>query len=142
VTCIGFTGTREGMTIHQKRSLEIVMLMIKKTSGQVLSAVQFHHGDCVGADAEAHEIAMKMQMAITIHPPDVPSARAFCTGAHETIAKPYLERNRDIVDCCDILVVCPKTHKEELRSGTWATWRYAKANRTRNVLIRPDGTVV
>ena len=40
--------------------------------------------------------------------------------------KRYLERNRDIVDACDILIACPRTLKEELRSGTWATVRYAR----------------
>lgn len=37
-----------------------------------------------------------------------------------------LERNHVILDHTDYLLAFPKTRKEVLRSGTWATIRYAK----------------
>ena len=40
--------------------------------------------------------------------------------------KPYLERNRNIVDNTTMLVAFPNNNKELLKSGTWSTIRYAK----------------
>jgi predicted Rossmann fold nucleotide-binding protein DprA/Smf involved in DNA uptake len=39
--------------------------------------------------------------------------------------KPYLDRNKDIVRVSIGLIAAPKTNKEEQRSGTWSTVRYA-----------------
>lgn len=38
-----------------------------------------------------------------------------------------LARNRRIVAAVDVLIAAPETDREELRSGTWATIRYARA---------------
>jgi len=87
---------------------------------------EFHHGDCEGADQQAHEIAESLYIPIFIHPPTNPVARAFCSGAFVILKpKPYLERNHDIVDAVDFMLAAPKG-PEVLRSGTWATIRYAK----------------
>jgi len=68
---IGFRGTRDGMTDQQKESLR-----------QVLAEYQpdeFHHGDFVGADAEAHEIVTTAYPAIRVvmHRPIRKRLRAF-----------------------------------------------------------------
>lgn len=45
----------------------------------------------------------------------------------ERPAKPYLERNKDIAnEGIDGLIAAPSGWVEELRSGTWATVRYAR----------------
>jgi hypothetical protein len=44
----GFTGTRQGMTAEQKSVLRNLL------GG---GAGEFHHGDCIGADSEGHDIA-------------------------------------------------------------------------------------
>lgn len=116
---IGFTGTRKGMTNHQVESL-IVMLKKNWHDGS-----EFHHGDCIGADFEANMIAIKHGYNIIIHPPINEKLRAFCSGDIILEPKDYLTRNKDIVNMCDILIACPATFKEELRSGTWSTIRYA-----------------
>jgi hypothetical protein len=123
---VGFTGTREGMSEHQKRRLEVILLAMI-TDGAI---VDFHHGDCVGADADAHEIARRVGCRITIHPPIKATQRAFC-GGESVIHSPkeYLERDRFIVDSCTVLIAAPKSDKEERRSGTWYTIRYAKKNK-------------
>ena len=43
---IGFTGTQKGMTHHQ-----LIKLLDELCS---YSNIELHHGDCIGADAQAH----------------------------------------------------------------------------------------
>jgi hypothetical protein len=56
-------------------------------------------------------------------------------------AKPYLVRNHEIVDDSQVLIAAPKEFTEQLRSGTWATIRYArKIGRTVRIVF-PDGSI-
>jgi hypothetical protein len=128
---VGFTGTIEGMSERQLTALRVHLMAVEPNS-------EFHHGDCLGADEEAHEIAHELGFLIVIHPPLNKSKRAFCTRAFQVLKpKQYLERNHDIVDACQVLFAAPKTDEEELRSGTWATVRYArKMNKQRLILSR------
>ena len=42
-----------------------------------------------------------------------------------------LDRNQAMIDNCDVLIACPRTHREVDRSGTWATVRRGRrADRT------------
>lgn len=96
---IGFTGTSEGMTELQKASLKKFLKDM-----QDKGAHSFHHGDCVGADEEAHYTALELGYIITIWPPVKSEKRAYCTGA--SIVMPpdsYFARNRSIVDNTDTL---------------------------------------
>lgn len=117
---VGFTGTRKGMSRRQKSLVRYFL--------QICRPTVVHHGDCIGADAEFHDIveALDSSIAIHIHPPDDPKARAFKSGDVVWSPKPYLERNLDIAVCCDFLIAAPSQNKEVLRSGTWATVRYAR----------------
>lgn len=135
---LGFTGTQQGMTLNQK--VRLAQLLSFFSSGGVAGAwwiSKLHHGTCVGADDQFHRLCMWFgwRDKIVLHPPestaksviqhfiDVPDSQ-ICEP------KPYLERNKDIVIECDTLIAAPKTMDEELRSGTWATIRYAhKQNR-------------
>ena len=99
----------------------------------------FHHGDCVGADALAHSLIREMPWwHVVIHPPLNPKHRAFCQGVLRT-PKTFLARNHDIVDESDILVACPYQAEEVLRSGTWATVRYARKKSKPVILVLPSG---
>jgi hypothetical protein len=126
---IGFTGTKLGMTVAQKRRLS-------KLLGSILFD-SVAHGDCIGADAEFHAMAKRRGVEIQIFPPLNPKFRAFLKGR---LAKPapYLIRNRAIVDASDILLATP-SGTEVLRSGTWATIRYARRVDKPRVVIYPDG---
>lgn len=100
---------------------------------------EFHHGDCTGADSEAHDVADGAfgVKKIWVHPPDDPKKRAFRVSPHVLRPRPYLERNRAIVDACDVLIATPKSTSEELRSGTWATVRYARKSGKRVLILEP-----
>lgn len=119
---IGFTGTAKGMTPYQATRVNLYLASFAERG-----AVEFHHGDCIGADSEAHDLARKNGLLIVGHPPVDPKARAFreCDMLWEEL--PYLVRNHDIVHATNIMIVAPRSRREELRSGTWATYRYAMA---------------
>lgn len=133
---IGFTGTQHGMTVEQKTALEAIFIRLR--------VKEFHHGDCIGADEEAHEIARGHTDTIVIHPPDKDDKRAFCTVAkvNRREPKPYLKRNEDIVRESDLLIAAPYESTEKWRSGTWATVRYARRARVSLMIIQPDGFIV
>ena len=132
MTAIGFTGTQQGMTDIQKLRLRTIL--------QASQGTEFHHGDCMGADAEAHDIALELGLIPVIHPPKNPSKRAFKPATTILPPKEYLDRNHNIVDGTQLLVACPKETEEQLRSGTWATIRYAKKTNKNRYIIFPDGT--
>ena len=128
----GFTGTRQGMTEKQKTQVEEWLKYAKFSNTEFLpwqayqkSTAEFHHGDCVGADEEADAIAHSLHLNVVIHPPVNQRFRAYCSGT-VLPAKGYLDRNHDIVDSTDILIAAPKEVEEVVRSGTWATIRYAR----------------
>jgi len=104
-----------------------------------LPIVEFHHGDCRGADEEAHDIAKAFALSIVVHPPEDPKARAFCVGDEVRPPRPYLKRNADIVAAADVLIAAPASLHEVLRSGTWATVREARRRGKRVYIIGPEG---
>lgn len=114
---VGFTGTRGDITPEQVNWLVGRMM--------TLGTTELHHGDCEGADAMAHALGRWLGVRIVVHPPEDTRHRAFCPDPDEVLpAKPYLDRNHDIVDVCDVLLALPDG-PERLRSGTWSTVRYA-----------------
>lgn len=128
---VGFTGTQVGMTGDQ--SATVMRYLTSEGIGEI------HHGDCIGADAQAHEISRLCKMRVVTHPPDNPSKRAWCEGDASYSPKPYLARNRDIVNNTDYLIATPRGTAEEVRSGTWATVRYALKAHKLVVIIWPNG---
>ena len=135
---IGFTGTRKEITIAQHHAIHGLLTGIHSHT--------FHHGDCIGADAEAHKIAYALGYDIVVHPPLSTIQRAWCgqgeTGVTILAPKPYLARNLDIVEDCDILIACSFTDHELQRSGTWMTVRNARVKGKDVHIIFPNGTVV
>ncbi len=130
---IGFTGTQLGMTQLQRDAL---YRLLRDETGFVL---EFHHGDCIGSDSEAHDIAEQLGFEIVIHPPENPNKRAFKKGTRTRVPNPYLVRNHAIVNQTDKLIATPSNKFEKLRSGTWATIRYAKKAKRPICIIFPNG---
>lgn len=129
MTKIGFTGTQDGMTPKQTIALWQQLSLI--------SHLEFHHGDCIGADEEAHDIARLVGAKIVGHPPTNEVKRAFCYFDEEREPKEYIARNHDIVDETQLLIATPKSTVEEVRSGTWATVRYARKIGREVVILDP-----
>lgn len=138
MSLIGFTGTQAGMTPEQKKG---VSALLGLATTRVASEVEFHHGDCVGADAEAHEIASGLGFSTIVHPPEDSKKRAGCLGNIIRPPRSYRERNQDIVNMTDFLIAAPKTMQEEIRSGTWMTVRMARKAARTIFIVWPDGTV-
>lgn len=100
-------------------------------------AARFHHGDCVGADEQAHDIALEAGLLTVGHPPTVLRYRAFTDVQEIHTPRPYIERNHDIVDVASILFAAPVTAEERVRSGTWATVRYARKTNVQVIILAP-----
>ena len=129
---VGFTGTRTGLSVVQIVELSKFL--------DHPSYTEFHHGDCIGADEMAHDIAKHALLRIVIHPPENDRLRAFCKVSehgHIHIPRDYLERNHKIVDDTELLVACPAQMREEKRSGTWATVRYARSQGKKVIILWP-----
>lgn len=134
---IGFTGSRKVPTLMQGNALRMLLetLDIKAYS-------EFHHGDCVGSDTVAHLFAEGLNYKIFIHPPYNDKHRSWCKNyfqIHKT--KDYQDRNKDIVNMTEILIATPETHEEVVRSGTWATIRYAIKQSHPVFIIGIDGLI-
>lgn len=133
---IGFTGTQTGMTLAQYTAFAN---LIGRTDGE------FHHGLCLGADADAHKCVWeKQQHKIIGHPPIKTGKRMWINPNEFHILHPpkdYLDRNRDIVDAVELMLATPKEWLNQTRSGTWYTIRYARRTNKRTLIIWPDGSV-
>ena len=136
---VAFTGTQHGMPMRQPRQLIEILL------GRDVS--EFHHGDCIGSDAEAHVIAQSLGIRVVVHPPENDAKRAFVALSPGTaqrhaddirVPRPYLKRNHDIVSACELLIATPREHREQRRSGTWATIRFAGRTGVEVLTIEPQ----
>jgi|ERR1044072_1806368 hypothetical protein len=132
---VGFTGTRFGMNYFQYGAVSALLGLPDIT--------EFRHGCCQGSDEQAHKIADYYDIPIIGHPPDKTdfTSKQYLNYKALRTPKPYLERNHDIVDASDTMIATPKENEEVLRSGTWATIRYAKKTNTFLYLVLPIGRV-
>lgn len=130
----GFTGTRKGMTKEQREFFERYLISVPKGIWAV------HHGDCQGADADMH-VLLRAHGGIKIigHPPENTKLRAYCDFDEELPPAPFLDRNKEIVNTSDMLFAVPSGFREELRSGTWSTIRYAQEHGVPVRIVYPDG---
>lgn len=136
---IGFTGTQKGMTNRQKLALMSYLY------NNDIDVDEAHHGGCIGADAEFQELMTVIYgpYAIHIHPPenkskvDDPGNYFRVPGNQIYQPRPYLVRNKDIVNSVDIMFAAPGQKKEILRSGTWSTIRYTRKIGKELVVIYP-----
>ncbi len=134
---VGFTGSREGMTAGQKLRVDALL----KVLYMPLNGQEFHHGDDRGADCEAGKMANMNGYRVVIHPPTNPARRGYGKHWKEEPVYSYLVRNHHIVDATHVMIATPSTAVEMLRSGTWATVRYARKSGTDVIIIDPRGNM-
>lgn len=122
---VSFTGSMYGMTRWQARQLAD---WFREHRNRMMI---FSHGCCIGADIEAHSLAREIcgsALFIAVFPSTAKTRAPIPEDSdHVAEPRPPLERNPDIVNVGhDMLLATPKEMHEVLRSGTWATIRYAR----------------
>lgn len=132
---LAFTGTRKGMTPRQHSIVKQILEEFEPT--------EVHHGGCIGADTEFHELCSHLEVPyIHVWPSNLPSMQGVI-GSHFNVIvhyhppQPPLDRNWDIVREADLVVACPESAVESIRSGTWATVRYADQLDKQIKVIKP-----
>ncbi len=142
MTDAGFTGTQVGCKAPQVERLRRV---VRALASLAEGSFTFHHGDCIGGDETLHGVVRELGHRIELHPPLNWSKRAWCTLRDGEVAHEpdeYIPRNHAIVDATSLLVATPREESgEELRSGTWATVRYARRLKRLIVIVRPSGLI-
>ena len=137
------------MSVAQAKNLGDYMLRYREAV-EPERAIVLHHGDCVGADLQAHLLAYSHGWQVEIHPgADAEGAspkRAFSENKEFRhvraihVPAPYMERNMDIVVSSILLLSCPGG-PEKQRSGTWSTVRAAERMARMAVIFMPDGEI-
>lgn len=136
---IGFTGTRNGMTPAQR--LAVIAVVQEVTRGAAFVA---HHGDCVGADAEFHDLCrMEPLSAIVVHPgplEDLPN-QAGRVGDSRRESAPHMRRNKNIVMASMVMIAAPFEPVEQTQGGTWRTIEMARKAKRPLAIVWRDGAV-
>ena len=138
---ISMTGTRKINRLTEEQLANFRRLMIEyRDKGYT----HLNHGDAIGADALAHNMAIELGLKVIIHPPTNPKYRAYCKGDNVTILAEgeYKARNQTIVDNGDVLLALPNTNHEYNRAGTWMAVRQARKSGLPTIICYPDGRVV
>ena len=140
---LGFTGSRAGMTDAQRMAFEQLLSEHK--------VAMFMHGDCVGADKQAHDIveANYPGISILVLPSLDASLRAWCRPRKGVVAAAAAsaDRNASIARISQLLVATPRTPVQPESgfipvSGTEQTIGFARAGNKKVVVINPDGETV
>lgn len=138
---IGFTGSQRGLAERQNARLFSIVQKLKEN--EMIGRIR--HGGCKGGDTSFHlMIPPQYTNKILIHPGDVNQFEFWnnLDGSFKVFEpRPYLERNKDIVNPSKLMLVCPDGYIEKVRSGTWATYRYAKKQGKKIIIIYPDGII-
>lgn len=133
---LAIAGTRKGLTEDQfNRVKEFILL-------EGSEFTHLHEGDCIGVDAQVTQMFQDMQPQVTVvcHPPDKFRCRAYTKYDETKDVRPYIMRDKDMVDASSFLWACPEG-PEKIRSGTWTTVRYARNQGKMITIIYPDGKV-
>jgi predicted Rossmann fold nucleotide-binding protein DprA/Smf involved in DNA uptake len=135
---LGFTGTRHGLTEFQGEGLAYLLNQMIANTAYIV------HGGCVGADDAFHHLVREKfpEAKIIIYPSNIPKTyMGYDASAEYMPSAPPLIRNKRIVNACHLLIACPGEEKEIVRSGTWATIRYAHKNKKPIFIVTPAGTI-
>lgn len=141
---VGFTGTRQGMTDQQHAEVADILSTLRSD----IFESEFHHGNCVGADEQALEIATNLNYYTIAHPAsglDDLQISVFASDEARNYRQP-LARNRDIVREADVMIATPKEMEQPRSargSGTWFTIEHCRKQniKRRLIIVWPNGSV-
>jgi hypothetical protein len=130
---IGVTGTREGANDQQLRQIGAYMMSLGTEH-------ELHHGDCRGVDVEVAAIARYLGWRIVCHPPKSKEMQGFYGGDEVRGPQGYLQRDRQIVDETELLLVVPLHDEWQPQGGTWYTHDYAVKKNKPVEIFYPNGS--
>lgn len=125
------------MTTSQRATLWEVLRWTRDAGGG-----EFHHGDCVGVDWEAAQMATSMGLWTVAHPPLAEGLRAFHPSREVRDPADYLDRDRALAREVERMIGLPGQPEPVARSGTWYTIAYAERIGRTVLVVPPDGTLV
>ena len=103
-----------------------------------------HHGDCVGADAEFHDLCRdEPHSFIVVHPgpvDDLPN-QAGRIGDERRAAFPHMRRNKNIVLASTVLLAAPFELTQQPYGGTWRTIDMARKAKRPLAIVSRDGAM-
>ena len=134
---IGFTGTRHGLMPLQRAAVGAVLEQVADAGGFVA-----HHGDCIGADAEFHDLCRMLPGSlIIVHPgplDDLPN-QAGRVGDERRAHLPHMRRNKNIVTAATVMIAAPFELTPQEHGGTWRTIEMARKARRPLAIASRDG---
>jgi len=135
---VGFSGSRHGCSAEQLLRVHYILKdLAKPFSGY--STFWFHHGDCVGADAQVMREARAIGFKIYRHPP-LDKSMVANTSYDETDPEfSYHGRNQRIVSRTSILVAAPYDRSQI--GGTWWTIDCARRMKKPRIIVFRDGNI-
>jgi hypothetical protein len=145
MTVVGVTASRHDLPPVQLETCAAIMYGLGTT--------ELHEGECVGGDSQLAGRAVWLGIRIVAHPPEDDRLRAIGSRFDDLTAedgspaqvtwlepRPYRDRNLDIVEASQAVIVAPGQDREVVRSGTWQTKRMAVARQRPLVIVWPDGS--
>jgi len=134
---VGIIGTRHGLTPQQQSTLYNFF------ERNIFSLKEAHHGDEIGTDLVFHKIAKSFGLKIIIHPPDSPLKRAFLKGSEILEEKSYEERDKEIIDFVDLVIIAPSdiSMKKPNAFNLNNAILYAKKIKKPIMMLYPDGKI-
>jgi hypothetical protein len=125
---IGVTGSRHGLSERQLAWARAFLT----TNKHSIAAV--HHGDCVGADSEFHDLVREIvpTAVLHVHPPTNPLFRARKRGLVYPCLH-YHTRNTRIIQLCTHLLAFPAAGRS---TGTRWTIHAAQSMNRRTTVVR------
>jgi hypothetical protein len=135
---VGLTGTRGGMTLEQAAT---AAAWFAERHGQIR---ELHHGDCVGVDAEIHDMIREVDPRVWIvgHPPTDGKMRAGCECDQTRSPRASAECIRYVAGESAVVLALPARSREQTSDPVWRAVAYTRNIRKRVDLILPDGTLV
>jgi hypothetical protein len=127
------------MTPSQRSAVTAIVQEVARGAGFVA-----HHGDCVGADAEFHDLCrMEPLSVIVVHPgplDDLPG-QAGRIGDSRREPLSHMRRNKNIVMVSTVMIAAPFEMTEQAHGGTWRTIEMARRAKRPLAIIWRDGAV-